>query len=154
MYPKHMEQRLAHSSFSWIFAEGRGYHWRGPGLGADRSTSNSCREVVVPLTIKWGFIKRITLLMNYHRWGRWRGRWGLVKRTKHSLAPAHTVLQDGTLFTYMGNSQGSPWSIILRILLKKMVGDLGQIILQNIQTDPFRENSQSPIPVGPSVLIL
>lgn len=35
-----------------------------------------------------------------------------------------------------------------------MVGDLGQIILQNIQTDPFREISQSPIPVGPSVLIL
>lgn len=26
---------------------------------------------------------------------------------------------------------------LLRILLKKMVGDLGQIILQNIQTDPF-----------------
>ena len=67
--------------------------------------------MVVLLTIKWGSIKRITLLMIYHRWGRWRGRWGPMKRTKHSLAPAHTAPQDGTPFTYKGNSQGAPWSI-------------------------------------------
>lgn len=47
-----------------------------------------------------------------------------MKRTKHSLAPAHTVLQDGTLFTYMGNSQGSPWSITSKNTPQKDGGGL------------------------------
>ena len=62
--------------------------------------------------------------MIYHRWGRWRGRWGLLKRTKHSLAPAHTVLQDDTPFTYMGNSQGAPWSISSKTIPQKDGGAL------------------------------
>ena len=63
------------------------------------------------LTIKWRSIKKIIILMIYHRWGRWRGRWGLVKRTKHSLAPAHTVPPAGTQLTYIRHSQGAPWTI-------------------------------------------
>ena len=59
--------------------------------------------------------------MIYHRWGRWRGRWGRVKRTQHSLAPEHTVPRAGTTSENFKVLHGPS---VLRILLKKDGGAL------------------------------
>ena len=40
--------------------------------------------------------------------GKWRGRWGLMGRTEHSLSPARTVSQAGIRFTYISNSHCVP----------------------------------------------
>ena len=106
-----MEQRLAHSSFSLIFVE----------------------ETSIPLKMIWAWGRQVYLkqlmfnaemwlcywqysgvsLKGSHFWwategGKWRGRWGLMGRTEHSLSPARTVPQAGIRFTYISNSHCAP----------------------------------------------